>query len=65
MHCINVDFTLNCNFTFTGFDIQIYIYKCTDYERSYLSQIPYLMVCLVPLLLLLLLILPQHYPPHH
>ena len=35
---------------------------CTDYHWSYLSQIPYLMVCLLPLLLLLL---PQHYPPHH
>ena len=63
MHSINVDFTINCNITFTGFAIQIYICVWTVIDLTYVSQIPHLMVCLLPLLLLLLL--PQHYPPHH
>ena len=37
MHSINVDFTINCNITFTGFAIQIYICVWTMIDLTYLK----------------------------
>ena len=37
MHSINVDFTINCNITFTGFAIQIYICVWTAIDLTYLK----------------------------